>query len=107
MCIVQQFLKIKMEKMEAKLKNDEIINDDIHLKIESIENALCKMNAEKAEAARIRSKARWFEQGETSTKYFHNLEKYHGQNKLWFKIKTREGKTETTTEAILKEQVKN
>ena len=47
-----------MEAELSKLNNDEIINDDIHLIIESIDNDLCKMNAEKAEAAIIRSKAR-------------------------------------------------
>ena len=37
----------------------------------------------KAEASRIRSKVNWYEKGEKSTKYFFNLEKKKGKEKLW------------------------
>ena len=59
----------------------------------------------KAEASRIRSKVNWYEKGEKSTKYFFNLEKKKGKEKLWNRVKTNDGKYKEDIVSILEEQV--
>jgi hypothetical protein len=50
---------------------------------------------QKAEAAKIRSRIKWAEEGERSTRYFFELEKKQGENKMWNRIKNTEGKYKT------------
>ena len=61
--------------------------------------------AQKAEAARIRSKVNWYEKGEKSTGYFFKLEKKRGAEKLWTRIKGSDGRYKDDIESILEEQV--
>ncbi len=77
-------------------------NVEIDQTVQEIE----KIYTKKAEAARIRSKTVWYEQGETSSKYFHSLEKKKGQDKMWSKVKTENGEIKGDTQSILNEQVK-
>ena len=46
------------------------------------------------------------EEGEKSTRYFFNLEKKRGQNKLWNRIKTTDGQYKYDIDTIIEEQVK-
>ena len=67
-----------------------------------------KMNLEqislhKTEGAMIRSKARWCEQGERSTRYFFSLEKRNHSNKYITKLRV-ENRTLTSPDKILNEQ---
>ena len=67
-----------------------------------------KMNLEqislhKTEGAMIRSKARWCEQGERSTRYFFNLEKRNHSNKYITKLRV-ENRTLTSPDEILNEE---
>jgi hypothetical protein len=39
----------------------------------------------------LRAKVDWYEKGEQSTKYFFNIERKNGQNKLWQKIRGLDG----------------
>ena len=39
-----------------------------------------------AEGCKIRSRVKWWEEGERSTRYFHQLQKIHGKDQLWDKI---------------------
>ena len=57
-------------------------------------------------AARIRSKANFFEKNEKSSKYFFSLEKQRGKQKLWSKIKCSNGDVKFDITSILSEQVK-
>ena len=59
-----------------------------------------------SEAARIRSKINWYEKGEKSTKYFFDLEKKRGVEKLWTRIKTDDGHYKDDIDSILAEQFK-
>ena len=59
----------------------------------------------KTEAAKIRSRVKWAEDGEKSTKFFFDLEKKNGQNKLWNRIKTLNGKYKYDIDSIINEQV--
>ena len=59
----------------------------------------------KAEAARIRAREQWHEEGERSTAYFFSLEKRRAASKSWKKIKTAENKYSSSIDTILKTQV--
>ena len=59
----------------------------------------------KAEGAKIRSRVNWYEKGETSSKYFHNLEKRKAKEKLWEGILDRDGNYKEGTENVINRQV--
>jgi hypothetical protein len=61
-------------------------------KILELENLIKKYYTQKAEAATIRSRIQWAEEGERSIRYFFELEKKQGENKMWNRIKNTEGK---------------
>ena len=69
---------------------------EVKLKLEQI-------SMHKAEGAMIRSKARWCEQGERSTRYFFNLEKRNRSNNYITKLKA-ENRTLVTPTEILNEE---
>ena len=54
---------------------------------------------------KIRSRVQWWEEGEKSTKYFHNLEKARGKDKAWHKIKDKNGQLVYGTSCIQECQV--
>lgn len=56
------------------------------------------------EAAKIRSRIKTFEDGEKSSKFFFNTEKKNAMDKIWTKIKCRDGTYKSTINAILNEQ---
>ena len=59
---------------------------------------------QRTRGACLRSKVRWFEWGERSSKYFLNLEKRNYQNKYINKLKKDDGSTITDPAEILNEQ---
>lgn len=71
---------------------------EVKLKLERI-------SMHKTEGAMIRSKARWCEQGERSTRYFFNLEKRNRSNNYITKLKVYDSTLVTPTE-ILKEKLR-
>ena len=54
--------------------------------ITNLQNEHGALLGQKLEGARVRSRLQWWEEGEKSTKYFHNLEKRNGKQKAWNKI---------------------
>jgi len=86
------------------LKNNEN-NIDVN-EIQKLEKEIREFCENQAEAARLRSKTDWFEQGEKSTRYFVNLEKRNGQNKLWQINKGSDGQFEYDIDSLLDEQIK-
>ena len=56
-------------------------------------------------AAKIRSRIKYFEDGEKSTKFFLNTEKRNASDKTWNKIKCGDGTYKTDIHSILNEQV--
>ena len=60
---------------------------------------------EKTEGARIRSRLQFWEEGERSTKYFHNLERRNGKNKSWDSILDDKKNIIKGTNAIQQRQV--
>ena len=69
---------------------------EVKMKLEQI-------SLHKTEGAMIRSKARWCEQGERSTRYFFNLEKRIHSNKYITKLRVENG-TFTSSDEILNEE---
>jgi hypothetical protein len=48
---------------------------------------------------------KWAEEGERSTRYFFELEKKQGENKMWNRIKNTEGKYKYDIDSIIDEQI--
>ena len=103
--------KIRMEQTEREreierrltilkdLKND---SDEVNsLKIE-----LKDIHEKWGMGSKVRSRARWWEDGERSTKYFHSLEKKNGKEKSWSKIIDEDGSILYGTKAVQRRQVK-
>ncbi len=102
--------KIKSNETDIK-KKEETLNNLIQneptnqAEIQKLTKCVNSFYQEKAEAARIRARAQWFEEGEKSTRYFFNLEKKRAKNKEWERIKVGEKKYKTNIDDILKVQV--
>ena len=56
--------------------------------------------------SKVRSRARWWEGGERSIKYFHSLEKKNGKEKSWSKIIDEDGSILYGTKAVQRHPVK-
>ena len=82
----------KKETRELLAEHDKIIRE-----LESI-------SLQRTRGACLRSKARWFEWGERSSKYFLNLEKRNYHNKYINKLKKDDSSTITDPTLILNEQ---
>ena len=70
-----------------------------------VNRELSKLHEKKSEGAKIRSRIRWFDEGEKPTKYFHNLEKRNAKDKAWNCILDNSKNPVYNTEQILKRQV--
>ena len=57
-----------------------------------------------AAAAKVRSRIKYFKEGEKSTKFFLNMEKKNISDKTWNKIRCADGTYKTDIHSILKEQ---
>lgn len=75
-------------------------------RIEYLRGQLKKLELNEANGYRIRAKAQWHEEGETSSRYFCNLEKKKGGERLFKSIEREDGTVAETTEDIMKEQTK-
>ena len=101
--------KSNIENLEKKLeyiKSNNENNIGTNNKIEEIERTINNYYTNRTEAAKIRSKIKWTEEGEKSTRYFFDIEKKCGQDKLWNRIKTSEGHYKYDIDSIINEQVK-
>ena len=80
----------KLEELETKINNlQNCANkaDEIKFLQQEYENIHCN----RIEGARIRSRLKWWEEGEKSSKFFHGLEKRNGKEKVWEKILDNDG----------------
>ena len=80
-------------------------NGNNHEELELMEKEYEAIHSKQVEGAKIRSKIQWWEEGEKSTKYFHNLEKKNGKDKAWEKIWGDNGESIHGTDNIQKRQV--
>ena len=80
----EQILKRKVEIENLELQITSLQNDKTESeKLLFLKKKHTELINEKHEGARIRSRLQFWEEGERSTKYFHNLEKRNGKNKSW------------------------
>ena len=77
----------------------EALAEQIRLKKMELENII----EYKTKGAIIRSKARWYNEGEKNNKYFLNLENRHCNRKTIMQIKTKDGVNITNDSDILRE----
>jgi hypothetical protein len=70
--------KKEIDRLERKLDKLKLIaneTDEISAQIKQLEGLIKNYYNKKTEAAKIRSRVKWAEEGEKSTRYFFNLEK--------------------------------
>ncbi len=99
----------KKEKGDTKRLEDTLLseNNKLHPNQEIIESCKAQLNelyAIKTDGARIRASIKWFEKGETSSAYFHNLEKHKVCQKMWSSIKNKDGDVLEGIDMILERQ---
>ena len=63
------------------------------------------MHVSQEMGTKIRSRVKWWEEGETSTRFFHNLEKSRDKEKAWNKILDKNGELVYGTAEVQKRQV--
>ena len=96
---------MKLEQKEQELI-DSNFSQNIKTEKDNLADTLYNIVEEQEEGAKIRSRARWIEEGEKSTKYFCNLEKSNFANNTIKELKTLSGEHVTSNKEILKEQYK-
>ena len=94
-------MKINLEKQLNTLEGQESEPSEIIRTKKKLE----KMHEDEGNGAKIRSRVKWFEEGEKPTQYFHNLEKRNAKNKAWESIMDSSGNVFHGTEAVQKIQV--
>ena len=73
--------------------------------IKKLENQYHQLWEEKIEGIKIRSRADWYQKSEKSTKYIFELERNQAKNKLWNRIKDKNGNIKEGLKNILNEQI--
>ena len=75
-------------------------------KIDSLQNELNKELQYKTQGVVLRSKVRWYSEGEQNSKFFFSLEKNRSRNKQMFATKRHDGSVIHDSRKILLEQSK-
>ena len=97
--------KPTIEQLEKRLNSIKDSDKNIHKQeCKNLQKTIKQYYEKQTEAARIRSRVKDFEEGEKSSKYFFNLEKHNISNKLWTKIKCKDGTYKNDIKSILREQ---
>ena len=91
-----------LETMINNCNNEEQLSAEIK-EYDNLKTELQQIYEAKGKGAILRSKVRWVEQGEKSSKYFFNLEKRNFNRKVITEIRREDGKTLLEEHEILKE----
>ena len=96
-------LETNLQNIEDKMNND----DQLKFKKEYAEakGKVEKMYKDLTQGAIIRSRVKWYEEGESNTRYFCGLEKHRAAKNSMTVLKSHNGKKVTKTNDILKECV--
>ncbi len=97
-------LERKILDFEKSLQNSTNNQDEIEKEIKNAKNEMEQYIAEKTKGAMIRSRLRWVEEGEKSTKYFFNLEKRNYNSKSLVRLKGPNNDIISDQKEILKEE---
>ena len=84
---IESALAALERRLEQAVANKDALEEQIRCKKNELENII----QYKTKGAIIRSKARWYNEGEKNSKYFLNLENRHCKRKTITQIKTRNG----------------
>ena len=98
---VKKELLREIEEVEKKLSVD--LNDELLNEKDFLTKALNDILDEETKGLIIRSRIRWIEEGEKSSKYFCNLEKRSGEKKSIFKLKNDDDEIIVKQDTILEE----
>ena len=98
-------VKEQLDELDRKIcSSDDLQNIDQDLKrYEALKKELQSLYDDKGDAAKFRSKCRWLEEGERSTKYFFNLEKRNYNRKVISELENENGEVISNEEQILLE----
>lgn len=95
---------------QVELKEEELIvsnyNYNVKQERDNLLNNLHTIVNEQAEGAKIRSRAKWVEEGESNTNYFFNLEKHNYTINTIRKLQREDGSYTNTDAEILDEEYK-
>ena len=91
-----------LEKQIIKLKQNPNYDSNF---LQHLEIKLKEILDKEAEGAKIRSRVKWFEEGERPTKFFHAMEKTKSKGKSWDKILNKNGVIVEDASEIMKVQV--
>ena len=94
-------LERELETLEKQIGNNP--DDETLAKYERTKNTLTDIANSKEKSAMLRSKVRWHEEGERSTKYFANLEKKNFEKKHISNLERQDGNLTSDPKEILKE----
>ena len=92
-------LENKLDERNVSNKVRENIRTELRINKQQLEEII----AHKTEGAILRSKVKWYYEGEKNTKYFHNLEKWHFNSKTIRYLQSANGKKLSTDVEILDE----
>ena len=97
----EKFLALENKLVERNVSNKvrENIRTELRIKKQQLEEII----AYKTQGAILRSKVKWYNEGEKNTKYFHNLEKRHFNSKTIRYLQSAIGKKLLTDVEILDE----
>ena len=93
----------EIDKTKLQLSNDLTTNDSLLQKLEQLEDKLNKIYDFETKGLIIRSRVRWLEEGEKSSKYFCNLENRSYQRKTISRLQNDGGDLISDPDEILKE----
>ena len=100
---VRAGLEKQISETEEKIIATNYNNNRLIEKRDTLTQELHDMIQQQNKGAQIRSRAKWIEEGEKSTKYFFNLEKSNSVNNTIFSLK-KDGSYTTSDTEILQEQ---
>lgn len=92
-------LERKLEESNPSEEHKEILQTELRIKKQQLEEII----GYKTQGAIIRSKVKWYNEGERNTKYFHSLEKRHFNSKTIRNLVTEDSKRISTDAEILQE----
>lgn len=115
-------ISIKFGKKTAKQRNRDLLNfqknfNDLLIRydknpdqilagqIQEFQKRIEALENERVKGAKIRSRCKWYEDGEKSSSYFLKLEKYRGETKLFSKIIKQDGSVSSDQNDIMETQV--
>ncbi len=103
-CKVSEDRKERCTVLENKLAHLEKDNGKV-MERKIVKEELSKIYDVRGEGAKVRSRIKWFEEGEKSSNYFHSLEKKTSKDKLWECILDDTGNVLYGTDQIINRQV--